>query len=36
VETAFSEPGSKVTIQTDTDAGDLTAIVSKLPFDIPA
>ncbi len=36
VETAFSEPGSKVTIQTDTKDGDLTAIVSKLPFDIPA
>ena len=36
VETAYSEPGSKVTIQTDLEVGDLTAIVSKLPFDIPA
>lgn len=36
VETAHSEPGSKVTIQTDLEVGDLTATVSKLPFDIPA
>jgi len=36
VETAFSEPGSKVTIQTDTPEGDMNAVVSKLPFDIPA
>lgn len=36
VETAYSEPGSKVTIQTDLEVGDLNATVSKLPFDIPA
>lgn len=36
VETAYSEPGSKVTIQTDLELGDLNATVSKLPFDIPA
>lgn len=36
VETAYSEPGSKVTIQTDAADGDLEAVVSKLPFDIPA
>lgn len=36
LETAYSEPGTKVTIQTDLIAGDLSATVSKLPFDIPA
>ncbi len=35
VETQFSEPGTKITIQTDTAVGDLGAVVSKLPFDIP-
>ncbi len=34
IEAAFSEPGTKVTIQTDTSDGDLTATISKLPFDI--
>jgi len=33
IETAFSEAGTEVTIQTDD--GDVQAIVSKLPFDIP-
>lgn len=36
VETAYSEPGSKVTIQTDLAEGDMQAEVAKLPFDIPA
>ena len=35
IETEFSEPGTKITIQTDTELGDLSAVVSKLPFDIP-
>ena len=35
IETAFSEPGTEVTIQTDTVDGDLIATISKLPFDIP-
>ena len=36
VDVAYSEPGSKVTIQTGLAEGDMQAEVAKLPFDIPA
>ena len=36
IQTELSESGTNIKIQTDTNDGDLKAVVSKLPFDIPA